>query len=186
MLKVETQKKIVMIMGIQRSGGTTFLSSFLRDSSITALKQEQNSQVYRLTHLRPIDETLEYLMGLRGTVIMEPKSDSKFRAITDIFEEYSPFEVWMLWNYSDPVAVCIRYLLRYPHKNTPDKIDRFIGMWNTRNQRLLDALPRYGERIAIIKLEDVIQDPQTLILSMVYLTNSSIMIIFQYACRIIR
>jgi hypothetical protein len=152
--------KLILVMGVQRSGGTTFLHAFNRDPNLTILKQVTHSEIYSDTHLRPEAQIRDYLCGCKKTVVLEPKSETKFRDLSTVLNEFAAYPITVLWNYANPVSVYARRLKRYPHKAGIAHEEEFIQMWLQRQQRALDAYKEYPNTMVFVRLEDIVQDPR--------------------------
>lgn len=147
--------KIIMVMGVQRSGTNALFNSFAKDTNFRAFNECDDSEIFYEWNLRPECEIRSILRG-SGPVLLKPVNETDFRSVTDVIREYKDYDVWIPWIYRDPVNVYYSWLTKW---NMPS-VDEFIEMWNRRNQSILTILPDFGSRIGIVRYEDLVADPQ--------------------------
>jgi hypothetical protein len=157
MTKSKGKKIIHFVMGLQRSGGSTLLDAFRRNRNVSILR-EKNKRIFDYFMLRPESEIRPLLQKTKLITLIEAKSETKQREVKDLFAEFSEYSVKIIWNYRNPVSVYYSRLIKYPHKDwVADEIE-FCKMWNQRNASVINALTLFQKDIAIVKLEDLIEN----------------------------
>lgn len=146
------KKKIIMVMGVQRSGTTILLKCLSKDRNISTFN-EDHSDFFKNYFLRPLSKIELQVRKINKLILLKPISETIVRSINDIFEEYKEYDVWIPWIYRDPVNVYYSHLLNIC---AFQKVDDFIDSWNKRNQKILSVLPKYGHKILIFRYEDII------------------------------
>ncbi len=147
--------KIIMVMGVQRSGTNALFNSFAKDPKFRSFNECDDSEIFYDWNLRPESEIRSILRG-SGPVLLKPVNETDFRSVTDVIREYEDYDIWIPWIYRDPVNVYYSWLTKW----NMSSVDEFIEMWNRRNQSILTALHDFGTRIAIVRYEDLVADPQ--------------------------
>ncbi len=155
------KRKMIWVMGMQRSGGTALMNSFLKDSNLDVYKQIDSDLFYHGPehYLRPEPLISSKLDISSQTLVLEPKSETKIREVADVLNEFTNYDVRIIWNYRHPFDVFISRQQKYPNQEWTKDIDRFIELWNKRNQSIINVLNNQKSNITIIKLEDIIKEP---------------------------
>ena len=157
--KMKSKKKLIMIMGVQRSGTNILRESLSQDPTITSFNESVESAVFLNWYLRPEGEIRGTLENASSAVLLKPISETRMREVSDVIEEYKNYELWIIWLYRDPVNVYSSQALKWEYIKRRD-LDQFICDWNKRNTSVLSAVPRYGSKIIILKYEDLISSPE--------------------------
>lgn len=149
-------KQLIMIMGTQRSGTNAFFRSLSQDKRLTCFNEAKKSPLFLNWFLRPEAEIRDVLLAAPGPVLLKPISETVRRSVSDIFEEYKDYELYVPWIYRDPVDV---YYSETQHWEGRTDERKFMDRWNRRNSSVLAALPVFGEQIGIVKYEDLLTFP---------------------------
>ena len=148
-------QRIVMLMGVQRSGTNALFNSLAADGRYRAFNEDQD-EIFVDWNLRPEHEIRGILLG-GGPVLMKPVNETDFREVIDVVREYRDYDVWIPWIYRDPVNVHFSWLTKW--RMPP--LEEFITMWTRRNRSILSALPDIGSRVSIVRYEDLVADRGT-------------------------
>ena len=68
------RKRLVMVMGVQRSGTTAVLEKLSRSPGVTARNESIDDPLYHEYYLRPEPEIRGVLHSLPGTVLLKPEA----------------------------------------------------------------------------------------------------------------
>lgn len=151
--------KIVMIAGYQRSGTTALLSSLSKDSGVVTVNESFDNELFCRWNLRPEAEIRPFLANMDKPLLTKPVNETKIRSIEELFDEYRDYDLRVIFLYRNPVNVYFSQLI----KRVKDKTilfghTEFVDGWNSRNRHVVDAMPRYKDRIFLVSYEDVIAD----------------------------
>jgi hypothetical protein len=151
--------KIIMVMGVQRSGTNVLRESFGKDPAINDFNESADSELFQDWKLRPEKEIRPVLQRLGGPILTKPISETKFRSIDDVMKEFCDYDVWISWIYRDPINVYYSQIIKWEMVKNRG-VDSFINDWNRRNQSILAALQSYSSKIAIVQYENLISHPE--------------------------
>lgn len=143
-----------MIMGYQRSGTNALLKSLGSDPEITAINESAESEFFKDWLLRPEPGIRDALYGIPGTVLLKPISEATYRDVSEIFGEYRDYDLRVVWIYRDPVNVYYSCVMKWGMG-----VEDFLDEWKRSNQRVLESLREYGQRIVMVKYEDITASP---------------------------
>lgn len=151
-------KKLVMVMGVQRSGTTALFKSLAGDPSVTAHEENIDDAVYCNYRLRPREELAHILDDAPGTVLLKPLSESAKRT-RHIFQEFDDFALQIIWIYRDPVNVL--YSMHREGWIPAPQLGQAAQVqdWNRRNRVALEMREHFAAHIAIVRYEDLLADP---------------------------
>ncbi len=153
--------KLVMLMGCQRSGTNALFDALAADGSVASFNEHKSNDFYDDFYLKPLSAIQQLLDRSQSTVLLKPITETIKRSILDVFEEFRDYNLLIPFIYRDPVNVFYSHFwmhlyLGFGVLDAP----QFIGLWNRRNACVLEALDKYPERVALVKYEDLIDDPQ--------------------------
>ncbi len=147
--------KIVMITGIQCSGTSALLKSLSRDSGVVTINESLDNELFCSWNLRPEAKIRPFLANMDKTLLTKPVNETRRRSIVELFNEYRDYDLRVIFLYRNPVNVYFSQLM----KRVKDKtITEFIDDWNSRNRHVIEAMPRYKDRIFLVSYEDIIAD----------------------------
>ncbi|MBC8501286.1 MAG: sulfotransferase domain-containing protein [DPANN group archaeon] len=156
-------KKIIMIMGVNRSGTNALRESLSNDSKVNAFNEHKNNEFFVDYYLRPKKKIRPLIHKSLRPILLKPINESRIRSVSDVLEEYKNYDVRIIWIYRDPVNVhqSQKSFYNKPPRQYPKykDVDWFIKDWNERNKSILFALKDYKKNIVIIKYEDIILSP---------------------------
>jgi len=147
--------KIVMITGHQRSGTSALLKSLSRDSGVVTINESLDNELFCRWNLRPEAEIRPFLANMDKTLLTKPVNETKRRNIVELFDEYRDYDLRVIFLYRNPVNVYFSRLMKWVKGKT---ITEFVDGWNSRNQHIVEAMPRYKDRIFLVSYEDIIAD----------------------------
>jgi hypothetical protein len=147
-------KKIVMVMGVQRSGTSALFFSLAKDDRFNSFNESADNAFFYNYFLRPERVLGPLLIEIEKPVLLKPISETKRRSLDDVFEEYAAYDVSALYIYRDPVNTYYSSNARWP-----EAVEPYLEKWIRRNQYLLALHPRFRPRVAVIRYEDLIADP---------------------------
>ena len=148
-------KRLVMIMGVQRSGTTALYSALAAATGVTGRNEHPDDQIYENYYLRPEPEVRATLAALPGTVILKPVRESMRRSPQEVAEEYADYDLTIVWSYRDPVNVYHSWVVKGWVQNYPG----FTSVWLRRNRSCLEAREALGDRLVVVRYEDLVSHP---------------------------
>src|ERR1700693_1356608 len=154
-------KKIVMVMGVQRSGTTALLES-LSHGGFIAFNESPSDYIYDNFYLRPEPELRSLFHEIPGAILLKPISETFRRSVREVFEEYAAYDLHIVWIYRDPVNATHSIEL-FGFTGRPSTVPELAEQWKERNQSVLDALPVYPDRLTIVGYEDLAESPSQLV-----------------------
>jgi hypothetical protein len=149
-------KKIIMVMGVQRSGTNALFHSLAGDPSLAAYNEKEYDEFYDFYLLRPEPEIRHLFLSIPGTLLLKPISESFKRSPGKVFDEYAGYDLHIVWIYRDPVNVFYSGVHQGWYGLHDYKFQTWL--WNYRNKKLLTSLPRYHKQITIIRYDELIAD----------------------------
>jgi hypothetical protein len=150
-------QRLLMIMGIQRSGTNALFNSFSKAGGCIPLLDTENSEIYDQFYLRPEPVIRPFLAGQSKPILLKPVNETKKRSIDAVFEEYRAYDLKVLYIYRDPVNAFFSQIEMWPEY---DDVHEFIEQWNKRNLYATSLTPEWKNRFAIVKYQDLSEDPK--------------------------
>jgi hypothetical protein len=152
-------KRLVMILGFQRSGTTALFNTLASASGVSPRHEHADDDVYDDFFLRPESQVRPVLAALPGMVLLKPVRESRRRSPLEIAEEYHDYDLSMIWLYRDPVNVYQSWVEKGWAKGDP----RIMGQdWVTRNAKCLASQAALGDNLLIVRYEDLVASPACL------------------------
>jgi hypothetical protein len=148
-----------MILGFQRSGTTALFKTLASASGVSPRHEHADDDVYHNFFLRPEPEIRPVLMALPGAVLLKPVRESHRRSPVEIDEEYHDYDLSMIWLYRDPVNVYHSWIEKGWSVRQPDWI---VSQWVTRNAKCLASQAALGDKLLIVRYEDLVASPACL------------------------
>jgi len=143
-------------MGVQRSGTNALFKSFERGVD-HAFNEAEDSPLFEDFFLRDDSVVRGVLDGCSGVVLVKPISETKRRTVQEVFSAYEAYDLSMIWIYRDPVNCYASHIERWTgFRGQPEA---FAASWSQRNQSVLDALAAHGDRITLVRYEDLTRSP---------------------------
>jgi len=153
------KKKVIMIMGVQRSGTTVLFRSLARDPETSSFHESVDDNFYQLYRLRPVREIAPFLAAARGPVLLKPISETFYRSLEDVRTEYCDYALKLVWIYRDPVNV-LHSMLRECWLASETDVEHAARSWVARNRLALKFCEKHPEQIAILRYEDLLADAE--------------------------
>ncbi|MBW8010818.1 MAG: hypothetical protein FVQ83_06180 [Chloroflexi bacterium] len=151
--------RLIMVMGVQRSGTTALFQSFSRDLSLVSFNESKASEVFNNFMLRPEPKIRPTLLSAPGQVLLKPISETKKRTVTDLFEEFTDYDLQIVWTYRDPVNVFYSMTQMGWRRQNRVSSKFFSRDWNRRNRFLLEAISEYRSGLMLVRYEDLAANP---------------------------
>jgi hypothetical protein len=150
-------QRLLMIMGIQRSGTNALFNSFSKAGNCIPMLDSENSDIYDQFYLRPETVLRTYLANQTKPILLKPVNETKKRSIDAVFEEYRDYDIRVLYIYRDPVNAFFSQIEMWPEFND---VEAFIEQWNERNLYAIKLSPEWKNKFAIVKYQDLSEDPK--------------------------
>ena len=148
-------KRLVMIMGFQRSGTTALFDTLASAPGVSPRHEHADDDLYDDYFLRPEPQIGPVLAALPGTVLLKPVRESRRRSPLEVAEEYHDYDLTMIWLYRDPVNVYQSWLEKQWVTN-PEGIGQH---WVSRNKKCLASRAALGDTLLIVRYEDLVASP---------------------------
>lgn len=149
-------KRLVMILGFQRSGTTALFKTLASAPGVSPRHEHANDDVYEDYFLRPEPQIRPVLEPLPGTVLLKPVRESQRRSPLEVAEEYRDYDLTMIWLYRDPVNVYHSWLEKGWSARLPSWI---VSLWVKRNDKCLTSRAALGDKLIIVRYEDLVTSP---------------------------
>lgn len=151
--------RLIMVMGVQRSGTNALFDSLATDKTLSAFPEDIDSVFYRDFRLRPVDETSDLIRSCPGRILLKPISETAARSLAEVAEEYRSYALRFVWIYRDPVNVLDSMRrLKWINAQDCERPDLFLG-WRKRNEYALQFQQECPHQITIVRYEDLCLDP---------------------------
>lgn len=150
------RNKLVLVMGLQRSGTTALLYALGQDPSLQVENEQPQSPLWDAYLLRPEPEIRPLLWSIKRRIIMKPVLEIERRSIDEVLAEFQEYDPLVVWIYRDPVNVWSSARKEFSLKDREQ--DKWIYKWVEGNESALRSLegPR-GDRIVFVRYEDLIE-----------------------------
>ncbi len=148
-------KRLVMIMGFQRSGTTALFDTLASAPGVSPRHEHADDDLYDDYFLRPEPQIRPVLAALPGTVLLKPVRESRRRSPLEVAEEYRDYDLTVIWLYRDPVNVYQSWLEKQWVTN-PEGIGQH---WVSRNKKCLASRAALGDTLLIVRYEDLVASP---------------------------
>ena len=166
--------KVILIMGLQRSGTTALFKALSADPHVTAFHEHLDNPVFKNWNLRAAEEVNTVVNAVDGPVLMKPINDTMHRSIFDVIADFDTSHVHIVWIYRDPVEIYCSTIQFFSEPRKAEKgfyssieenarpeerFKEFIAMWKRRNTYALDVYRSRPDDITIVRYCDLIADP---------------------------
>jgi len=149
------RKKLVMIMGVQRSGTTALFDILAEAPGVSPRQESAGDDIYDDYFLRPEPEIRGILHSLPGTVLLKPVRESERRSPREVAEEYREYDLRIIWLYRDPVNVFHSYVRRGWCDDSSVAAYSFGVEWSKRNRAATAAAEKLGDRLLVVSYDDL-------------------------------
>lgn len=154
------QQKLIMVMGMQRSGTTALLEALGQDPNLRVENERVDGPIYDDHYLRPERELRPLFWRVKPRILLKPIKEVQRRSVEDVLREFSDYGVKVAWIYRDPVNVWSSAITKW--SQDAGEVDAWIELWNRGNLYCLEALEgRYRDQIAVVRYEDLIAYRET-------------------------
>ena len=150
------RNKLIMVMGMQRSGTTALLYALGQDPSVQIENEEPEGPLYNQYRLRPAHEMHPELMRIKRRVILKPVVEAEYREIDDVIQEFLAYDPLIAWIYRDPIDVWSS--AKRTFHLSPEDFSDWLNRWVKGNESALRSLSgRFRDRIRAVDFHDLIQ-----------------------------
>lgn len=152
--KAESKRKLIFVMGVQRSGTTALLDTLGQDPNLRVEDEHVDSPFFHAYYLRPEPVLRAHIHRIRRRILLKAISETYRRTVEDVLDEFARFEPMVAWIYRDPVDVWRS--ARAEFRLDDRELEQWLADWNRRNTLALDTLVgRHANRIAIVSYSDL-------------------------------
>lgn len=149
--------RLVLLMGVQRSGTNALFKSLTSDPAVLGVNEAPDSAFFQDVLLRPERELRPHLQAWAGPVVLKPISETNWRSVAAVLEEFSAYELRIPWIYRDPVNCFYSHVERW--EGFRGRPEAFAAHWSARNASALEAVQAQPGSVAVIRYEDLVADP---------------------------
>lgn len=153
------RKKLIMIMGVQRSGTTALFESLAGAAGVSPRQESSDDEIYDDYYLRPEPEIRSVLHALPGIVLLKPVRESERRTPLEVAAEYSNYDLRIIWLHRDPVNVFHSYVRLGWCGESPDEAQWFAAQWAKRNAEALAAATLLKKQLIFVSYEHLTSVP---------------------------
>lgn len=150
------RNKLILVMGMQRSGTTALLYALGQDPSLQVENEQPSSPLWEGYLLRPEPEIRKLLWSIKRRIVMKPVLEIERRTIDDVLNEFEAYEPQVVWIYRDPVNVWSSARKEFHLKDREQK--QWIHKWVDGNESALKSLDGpHARQIVMVRYEDLIE-----------------------------
>ena len=154
--RVLYRDKLIMVMGMQRSGTTALLYALGQDPSVQVENEEPGGPLYDQYRLRSAKTIHPELMRIKRRVLLKPVVEAEYREIDDVIREFIVYDPLIAWIYRDPIDVWSSAKNTF-HLPTGD-MTSWLKAWVKGNESALRSLSGpFRDRIRAVGYHDLIQ-----------------------------
>lgn len=147
--------RLLLVMGVQRSGTTALAESIAQDPSLYFENEKAEGDFYADFLLRPKADVARLLELIHGRVLLKPLSETYRRSVDDVLDEYSEYSPRLAWIFRDPIDVWQSW--RHTFGTREEELEAWINDWNARNRSALESLRGlHASAIRIVSYEDLL------------------------------
>jgi hypothetical protein len=148
--------KLIMVMGMQRSGTTALLYALGQDPSIQVENEEPEGPLYDVYRLRSADVIHGELIRMKRRVILKPVLEAEYREIDDVIQEFLIYDPLVVWIFRDPIDVWSSAKNTFS-LSSDDMLD-WLKRWVKGNESALRSLSGpFRDRIRAVSYTDLIE-----------------------------
>ncbi|MFO0946670.1 MAG: sulfotransferase [Planctomycetota bacterium] len=151
--------KLLLVMGMHRSGASVLFDSLALDPSVEAHSEGNNSPLFELWWLRPEPVWRSVIVHRSRQLLIKALSEVQVRSVESVLREYQDYSLDLVWIYRNPGDVWASNvrLLRLSDQH----MQAWLEMWIRSHQSLLDAMDgEFGSRVTLVRYEDLCQAPE--------------------------
>jgi hypothetical protein len=149
--------KLIMIMGMQRSGTTALFETLSTARGLVSHAESPDGPIYDDYFLRPESAIRKVLRSSSSPVLLKPVRESARRTLVSVIDEYADYDLSILWLYRDPVNVVFSYSV----KGWLDEMT-VMQQWIARNRMLIQLPAAYRPKLTVLRYEDLVGDGSVL------------------------
>lgn len=153
--KVIYRDKLILVMGMQRSGTTALLEALGQDSTVQLENEAADGPLYDNFRLRPASVIHQHLLRISRRVILKSVLETEHRELDEVLDEFMAYDPLIVWIYRDPIDVWSS--AKSTFQLSADKLADWLDRWVRGNQSALRAMNgRFSERIRSVSFHDLI------------------------------
>jgi len=151
-------KRVILLMGVQRSGTNALRKSLEHDTSIISYNEGIYNIFFEKWLLRPKKSYTEFLTQLNfKTVLLKPVQETRLKKIEEIITGFDIFNCYIIWPFRNPINVYYSQ-----NKKSKRSIKSFIADWNKRNSDAIDFYINKKDDILFVEYEKLLTDKEYL------------------------
>ncbi len=159
--------KLIMIMGMQRSGTTALFETLSTARSLVSHAESPDGPIYDHYFLRPESAIRQVLRSSGSPVLLKPVRESERRTLASVIDEYADYDLSILWLYRDPVNVVFSYSVQGwldagLNLNAWQRWETIAQQWIARNRLLIQLPAAYRPKLTVLRYEDLVSDGSVL------------------------
>ena len=150
--------KLIMIMGMQRSGSTALFDTLRTAPRLISHAESPDGPIYNDYFLRP-ESAIRHLLRSSGShVLLKPVRESERRTLVSVIDEYADYDLSILWLYRDPVNVVFSYSVKGWLHATTLALEWVALEWIARNRMLIQLPDAYRPKLTVLRYENLVRD----------------------------
>ena len=155
--------KLIMIMGMQRSGSTALFDTLRTARTLVSYAESPDGPIYDDYFLRPESAIRQVLRSSGSPVLLKPVRESERRALVSIIDEYADYDLSILWLYRDPVNVFFSYSVKGWLDASTVALEWVALEWVARNRMLIQLPAAYRPKLTVLRYEKLVSDDGSLL-----------------------
>jgi hypothetical protein len=145
--------KLIMIMGMQRSGTTALFETLSTARGLVSHEESPEGPIYDDFFLRPEPALRKFLSSSRSPVLLKPVRETTRRTLVSVIDEYADYELSILWLYRDPVNVIFSHLVQGWLDTTTLTLQ-----WIAINRMLIELPAAYRRHLTVLQYEELVSN----------------------------
>ncbi len=153
------KKRVIMVMGVQRSGTSALFESLAYDERLTPFNESIDSLVYYKYRLRPLPEIAPLFDAAPGPVLLKPICETVDRSLEQLVADHHDYDLRMVWIFRDPVNVLYSMHREGWVPSFDITHNHYSADWVRRNQLALQFQRSHPDQIVLTRYRDCVIDP---------------------------
>jgi cytochrome P450 len=146
--------KLIMIMGMQRSGTTALFETLSTARRLVSHAESPNDPIYDDYFLRPESAIRQVLQSSSSPVLLKPVRELTRRKLVSVIDEYADYDLSILWLYRDPVNVVFSYSAKGWERDATIVALQWIDV----NRMLIQLSAAHRPKLTVLRYEDLVSD----------------------------
>ena len=153
-------KRLVMIMGVQRSGTNALFKCLTSSAGVHGYNESPDNAFFAGINLRPEEGLRDLIQQAQRHLVLKPINETTHREVDDVLREFTRHAPRVVWIFRDPVNCYQSHIVQWT--GFRDKPVAFAEAWCRRNASALAAYAEHAEELAVVAYEDLVADPAVL------------------------